>query len=81
MPPLSHEEWFFARADAFIFDVFRLFRAGIGFIFVAGILLVSGRALLIGFLALAEKLRSAPPENPEYKPSGAVLIPPSTKKR
>jgi cellulose synthase/poly-beta-1,6-N-acetylglucosamine synthase-like glycosyltransferase len=75
MPPLSHEEWLFARADAFIFDVFRLFRAGIGFIFVAGILLVSGRALVIGLLALAEKLRPAPPENPDYKPSVTVLVP------
>ena len=31
-------------------------RAGIAFIFVAGILLVSGRALIIGLLALIEKL-------------------------
>jgi peptidoglycan-N-acetylglucosamine deacetylase len=75
MPPLSHEEWLFARADAFIFDVFRLFRAAIGFIFMAGILLVSGRALFIGFLALAEKMRPALPENPDYKPSVTVLIP------
>ena len=75
MPPLSHEEWLLARADAFIFDVFRLFRAGIGFIFIAGILLVSGRALVIGLLALAEKLRPAPPGNPDYQPSVSVLIP------
>jgi cellulose synthase/poly-beta-1,6-N-acetylglucosamine synthase-like glycosyltransferase len=75
MPPLSHEEWLLARADAFIFDVFRLFRAGIGFIFIAGILLVSGRALVIGLLALAEKLRPTPPENPDYKPSVTVLVP------
>ena len=75
MPPLSHEEWLLARADAFIFDVFRLFRAAIGFIFMAGILLVSGRALFIGFLALAEKMRPALPENPDYKPSVTVLIP------
>jgi cellulose synthase/poly-beta-1,6-N-acetylglucosamine synthase-like glycosyltransferase/spore germination protein YaaH/peptidoglycan/xylan/chitin deacetylase (PgdA/CDA1 family) len=75
MQPLSHEEWLLARADAFIFDVFRLFRAGIGFIFIAGILLVSGRALVIGLLALAEKFRPAPPENPDYKPAVTVLIP------
>ena len=75
MPPLSHEEWLLARADAFIFDVFRLFRAAIGFIFMAGILLVSGRALFIGFLALAEKMRPALAENPDYKPSVTVLIP------
>ena len=45
------------------------------FIFVAGILLVSGRALIIGLLALIEKLRPAPADHPEYKPSVTVLIP------
>jgi len=75
MMPLSHQEWLLARADAFIFDVFRIFRAAIGFIFIAGILLVSGRALVIGLLALAEKLRPAPPYNPDYEPTVSVLIP------
>ena len=75
MLPLSHEEWLLARADAFIFDVFRLFRSAIGFIFIAGILLVSGRALVIGLLALAEKLRPSPPDHPDYQPTVTVLIP------
>ena len=75
MPPLSHEEWLLARADAFIFDLFRWFRTGIAFIFMAGILLVSARALIIGLLALIEKLRPAPQEHPDYKPSVTVLIP------
>jgi cellulose synthase/poly-beta-1,6-N-acetylglucosamine synthase-like glycosyltransferase len=75
MMPLSHEEWLLARADAFIFDVFRIFRATIGFIFIAGILLVSGRALVVGLLALAEKFRPAPPDHPGYQPTVSVLIP------
>ena len=75
MMPLSHEEWLLARADAFIFDVFRIFRSAIGFIFIAGILLVSGRALVIGLLALAEKLRPSPPDHPGYQPTVSVLIP------
>jgi peptidoglycan-N-acetylglucosamine deacetylase len=75
MPPLSHEEWLLARADAFIFDVFRWFRTIIAFIFVAGILLVSGRALIIGLLALAEKLRPEPENHPDYQPKVSVLIP------
>ncbi len=75
MPPLSHQEWLLARADAFIFDLFRWFRTGIAFIFMAGILLVSGRALVIGVLALIEKLRPSPEEHPDYKPSVTVLIP------
>ncbi len=75
MQPLSQEEWLLVRADAFIFEVFRWFRAGIAFIFVAGILLVSGRALIIGLLALVEKLRPAPLDHPEYRPRVTVLIP------
>jgi cellulose synthase/poly-beta-1,6-N-acetylglucosamine synthase-like glycosyltransferase/spore germination protein YaaH/peptidoglycan/xylan/chitin deacetylase (PgdA/CDA1 family) len=75
MPPLTHEEWLMARADAFIFDAFRWFRLGIAFIFMSGILLVSGRALIIGLLALAEKLRPAPEDHPEYQPQVSVIIP------
>jgi peptidoglycan-N-acetylglucosamine deacetylase len=75
MPPLSQQEWIFVRADAFIFEIYRLFRSGIAFIFVAGIMLVSGRALIIGLLALIEKLRPSPLEHPEYQPEVSVLIP------
>jgi peptidoglycan-N-acetylglucosamine deacetylase len=75
MPPLSQREWLLVRADAFIFEVFRWLRSGIAFIFVAGILLVSGRALIIGLLALIEKLRPAPEDHPDYKPYVSVLIP------
>jgi cellulose synthase/poly-beta-1,6-N-acetylglucosamine synthase-like glycosyltransferase len=75
MPQLSHREWLLVRADAFIFDVFRWSRAAIAFIFVAGILLVGGRALIIGLLALIEKLRPTTGAHPEYKPRVTVLVP------
>jgi cellulose synthase/poly-beta-1,6-N-acetylglucosamine synthase-like glycosyltransferase/spore germination protein YaaH/peptidoglycan/xylan/chitin deacetylase (PgdA/CDA1 family) len=75
MPSLTRHEWLLARADALIFDVFRWFRTGIAFIFVAGILLVSARALIVGLLALAEKLRPAPPDYPGYEPAVTVLVP------
>ena len=75
MPPLSHKEWLMARVDAFIFDVFRLLRQGIAFIFIAGIVLVSGRALIVGVLALIEKMRPAPLDHPEYQPRVTILIP------
>ncbi|MGC1130087.1 MAG: glycosyltransferase [Candidatus Acidiferrales bacterium] len=75
MPPLSRQEWFLVRADAFAFDCFNWLRTGIAFIFVAGIVLVSGRALVIGLLALAEKMRPAPADNPDYQPLVTVLIP------
>ncbi len=75
MPPLTHQEWLLARADAFAFEAFRWFRFGIAFIFMTGILLVSGRALIVGLLALAEKLRPSPVDHPEYKPEVTVMIP------
>ncbi len=75
MPSLTYREWLLVRADAFTFDVFRWLRNGIAFIFIAGILLVSGRALIIGLLALIEKLRPAPLDHPEYQPEVSILIP------
>jgi peptidoglycan-N-acetylglucosamine deacetylase len=75
MPPLTHKEWLMVRLDAAIFGVFRWLRRSIAFIFLAGIFLASGRALIIGLLALIEKFRPAPEEHPEYKPPVTVLIP------
>src|ERR1700723_522939 len=75
MLPLTQNEWILVRADAFIFQVFHWFRAGIAFIFIAGIFLVSARALIVGLLALAEKLRPAPADHPEYKPQVTLLVP------
>jgi peptidoglycan-N-acetylglucosamine deacetylase len=75
MPPLTYREWLLARADSFIFEVFRWLRSSIAFIFVAGILLVGGRALIVGVLALIEKLRPEPADHPEYQPEVTVLIP------
>ncbi|MGC1686857.1 MAG: glycosyltransferase, partial [Candidatus Acidiferrales bacterium] len=75
MPPLSEREWIFARIDWFMFEIAHWFRMAIAFIFMAGILLVSGRALIIGLLALIEKARPAPGDHPEYQPTVSVLIP------
>ncbi|MGH9715435.1 MAG: glycosyltransferase [Candidatus Acidiferrales bacterium] len=75
MPPLTHKEWFMMRLDAAIFGVFRWLRRSIAFIFIAGIILASGRALIIGLLALIEKFRPLPEDHPEYKPPVTVLIP------
>jgi peptidoglycan-N-acetylglucosamine deacetylase len=75
MPPLTQPEWLLARADAFTFELVHWLRLGIAYIFVLGILLVSGRALIVGLLALAEKARPTPAEHPDYKPLVSVLIP------
>ncbi len=75
MPRLTHQERLFAAADSFIFELFHWLRLIIAFIFVAGIALVSARAIFVGVLALIEKLRPAPEPHPEYQPLVSVLIP------
>ena len=75
MPQLTRDERWVARADAFIFTLYHWFRLGIAWVFVLGIALVSGRALVIGLLALAEKLRAPPADHPEFRPPVSVLIP------
>jgi len=75
MPPLDRDERWLARADALIFTFYHWLRLGIAWVFVLGIALVSGRALIIGLLALAEKLRAGPTEHPEFRPPLSVLIP------
>jgi cellulose synthase/poly-beta-1,6-N-acetylglucosamine synthase-like glycosyltransferase/peptidoglycan/xylan/chitin deacetylase (PgdA/CDA1 family)/spore germination protein YaaH len=75
MMPLSTEERFEARADGFIFGIYHWFRLGIATIFIAGIVLVSGRALIIGVLALIEKLRPDRAVMSDPPPSVTVLIP------
>ena len=75
MPQLTPDERWLARADAFIFRLYHLLRLGIAGVFVVGIALVSGRALIIGLLALIEKMRLAPVAQPELHRQVSVLIP------
>ena len=75
MLPLSSQEQFEARADGFIFAIFQWFRFGIATIFIVGIILVSGRAVVIGILAFIEKLRPDRAKMPVPEPSVTVLIP------
>src|SRR6266853_6998223 len=75
MPTLSPEERLEARADGFIFTLFQWLRFIIGAIFFLGIVMVSGRAVIIGLLALIEKLRPDHAVMPNPPPSVTVLIP------
>ncbi len=75
MMPLSSEERLEARADGFIFGIYHWFRLFIATIFIAGIVLVSARALIIGILALIEKLRPDRAVMSDPPPSVTVLIP------
>lgn len=75
MVPLSFRERLSARADGVIFSIFQWLRLSIATVFILGIVLVSGRALIIGILAIIEKLR---PDHAEFSnpPLGVtVLIP------
>ncbi len=75
MVPLSTEERLEARVDGIIFSLYQWLRFFIGTIFILGIVLVSGRALIIGLLALIEKLRPDHAVMPDPPPSVSVLIP------
>jgi len=75
MMPLTTMERWQARADGFIFGIYRWLRAGIATIFIIGIVLVSGRALIIGLLALIEKLRPDHVVMPVPPPGVTVLVP------
>jgi cellulose synthase/poly-beta-1,6-N-acetylglucosamine synthase-like glycosyltransferase/spore germination protein YaaH/peptidoglycan/xylan/chitin deacetylase (PgdA/CDA1 family) len=75
MFPLSRQEWLEARADGFIFALYRWFVIGIATVFILGIVLVSGRAAIVGFLAVIEKLRSDKWKELNPPPAVTVLIP------
>ncbi len=75
MPPLAGNEWLMSRLDALVFDLSNLAGMGMTLIFLAGIILVSGRAMIVGLLALVEKLRRREPEHPDYQPLVSVVIP------
>jgi cellulose synthase/poly-beta-1,6-N-acetylglucosamine synthase-like glycosyltransferase/peptidoglycan/xylan/chitin deacetylase (PgdA/CDA1 family)/spore germination protein YaaH len=75
MLPLSSQEQFEARADGFIFGIYHWFWVAITTTFILGIILVSGRTLIIGILALIEKLRPDHFVMPDPPPGVTVLIP------
>jgi cellulose synthase/poly-beta-1,6-N-acetylglucosamine synthase-like glycosyltransferase/spore germination protein YaaH/peptidoglycan/xylan/chitin deacetylase (PgdA/CDA1 family) len=75
MPEVTGKELWAARADSYIFGLMFFARVGIATVFILGIMLVSGRALIIGLLALIEKMRPDPGDHPEFQPLVSVLIP------
>jgi cellulose synthase/poly-beta-1,6-N-acetylglucosamine synthase-like glycosyltransferase/spore germination protein YaaH/peptidoglycan/xylan/chitin deacetylase (PgdA/CDA1 family) len=75
MLPLTFRERLAAQADGFIFGIFQWSRFAIATVFILGIVLVSGRAAIIGILAIIEKLRPDQAKLPEPPPGVTVLIP------
>jgi len=75
MLPLTFRERLAAQADGFIFSIFQWLRFAIATVFILGIVLVSGRAVIIGILAIIEKLRPDSAKLGEPPPGVTVLIP------
>jgi cellulose synthase/poly-beta-1,6-N-acetylglucosamine synthase-like glycosyltransferase/spore germination protein YaaH/peptidoglycan/xylan/chitin deacetylase (PgdA/CDA1 family) len=75
MVPLTFRERLSARADGLIFGIFQWLRFAIATVFVLGIVLVSGRALIVGILAIVEKLRPDHAKLSDPPPGVTVLIP------
>jgi len=75
MLPLTFRERLAAQADGFIFSIFQWSRFAIATVFILGIVLVSGRAVIIGILAIIEKLRPDNTKLVEPPPGVTVLIP------
>jgi cellulose synthase/poly-beta-1,6-N-acetylglucosamine synthase-like glycosyltransferase len=75
MLPLTFRERMAAQADGFIFSLFQWSRFAIATVFILGIVLVSGRAVIIGILAIIEKLRPDHAKLTEPPPGVTVLIP------
>jgi peptidoglycan-N-acetylglucosamine deacetylase len=75
MLPLTFRERLAAQADGFIFSIFQWSRFAIATVFILGIVLVSGRAVIIGILAIIEKLRPDNAKLAEPPPGVTVLIP------
>ena len=75
MPPLTGNEWLMSRLDALVFNLSNIAGMVMTLIFIAGIILVSGRAFIVGLLALVEWLRPSEPDHPDYQPLVSVVIP------
>jgi peptidoglycan-N-acetylglucosamine deacetylase len=75
MVPLTFQERLSAQADGLIFGIIQWVRLAIATVFILGIVLVSGRALIIGILAIIEKLRPDHAKLSNPPPGVTVLIP------
>ena len=75
MVALTFRERMAAHADGVIFSIYQWSRFAIATIFILGIFLVSGRALIVGLLAIIEKLRPDHAKLPVPPPGVTVLIP------
>ncbi len=79
MPPLGANEFWGARLNWLSFGMFDALLVGIAAVFFVGDVLMTGRLLSVGILAIYDRLRSqvhgTPQELAAYRPKVAILIP------
>ena len=79
MPPLPSNQRWAARLDSLGFALWDFVSKGIVWIFFLGDILMTGRLLFVGALAVFDRFRQsrieAPAQAASYKPTVAVLIP------
>jgi peptidoglycan-N-acetylglucosamine deacetylase len=76
MPPISKNERWAAWVSSLSFSLFGLVSSFIIFIFFIGDVLMTGRLVFIGVLAIFDRLRGTRTHpDPNYQPAVAVLIP------
>jgi peptidoglycan-N-acetylglucosamine deacetylase len=76
MPPISTNERWAAWVDSLNFSLFGLLQSFIIFVFFVGDLLMSGRLVMVGALAIYDRLRRRNDGfDPSYRPAVAVLVP------
>ena len=75
MPPISTNERWSAWVDSLNFSLFGAVRYFIIIVFFVGDVLMTGRLVLIGIMAIYDRCRRREPPDPSYQPAVAVLIP------
>jgi cellulose synthase/poly-beta-1,6-N-acetylglucosamine synthase-like glycosyltransferase/spore germination protein YaaH/peptidoglycan/xylan/chitin deacetylase (PgdA/CDA1 family) len=76
MPPISTNERWAAWVDSLNFSLFGLLQSFIIFVFFVGDILMSGRLVLVGALAIYDRYhRRKSTVDPNYQPAVAVLVP------
>ena len=76
MPPITTNERWAAWVDSLNFSLFGLVQSFIIFVFFVGDVLMSGRLVLVGVLAIYDRFAGARTVcDPNYRPAVAVLVP------
>jgi len=75
MPKITPLQFWRARADSVAFSILALFGHFIVDVFFVGDVLMSARLILVGILAIIDRLRKHRTGSPEFTPRVAVLVP------